>query len=282
MLRWLAIFVLVLAQNHSPSVSPKGATGSDPQSISKSSQQNPAKQQDATTAPITTISQIAPVQARTESHSEQPNSDKKAPDWTLSDKIAFIAAGAGFLQFLALVITIWTMHHFGRRQLRAYVVVERGIIGNIANPLISEGVTPETVARITNPQSTPVVQITIKNTGQTPAFETVHWGRICVDNFPLTSNFPPMTDPGKRFWSFIGPGIAEVKTLKLQKILTEEETQRLHAGTLAIYCHGEIRYRDAFGKKHFTQYRVMYCAAAGAWIGVGTDLTVCEEGNRAN
>jgi hypothetical protein len=46
--------------------------------------------------------------------------------WTLADRIAGIASVAAFLQFLALIATIFIMVRNGRRQLRAYLPVEPG------------------------------------------------------------------------------------------------------------------------------------------------------------
>jgi hypothetical protein len=62
--------------------------------------------------------------------------------------------------------------------------------------------------------------------------------------------------------------------------LTPEEVQGLRDGTMAIYCYGEVRYRDVFKKAQWTRYRAMYSIHSGI-IGIGTDLIYCEEGNEA-
>ena len=178
--------------------------------------------------------------------------------------------------------TLVAMRESSERQLRAYMIVERGIVANVANPLSELGKKQETVAKIIQPLAGPVAQITIKNTGQTPAYDVVHWGNMKIREFPLASELPVMPPPPGRFWSVLGPSIAEVKTLRIKAPLTEVEIQGLRDSSMAIYCHGEIHYRDAFKKVHVTHYRVMYCAVTGIEIGTSEDLSICESGNEAD
>jgi len=204
----------------------------------------------------------------------------KKPEWV----IVYITAAYTIVSLATLLVIwkqVWLTKDTARRQLRAYVVVERGIIGNVTNPIPSPREKIETVARILDPQAGPTAQITIKNTGQTPAYELVHWGDICVQDFPLTGKLPPMPPREAKFWTVMGPGIVEVKTLRLRQPLTEEQVQGLHNGTMAIYCHGEIDYRDAFKTRRVTRYRCMYSSAGGR-IGVNTDLIYCDDGNDAS
>jgi hypothetical protein len=166
-------------------------------------------------------------------------------------------------------------------QLRAIVCVERGIIGNVANPPPGPGERVQTVARIMQPQSGPLAVITIKNTGQTPAYDVLHWGRISIQEYPLKSELPTMPALNKQFRSVLGPSIVAEKTVRLPNALTEAQIKGLRDSTMAIYCHGEIHYRDAFKKVRLTRYRCMYCAITGIEIGTSTDLTLCEDGNEA-
>ena len=79
----------------------------------------------------------------------------------------------------------------------------------------------------------------------------------------------------------LGPGIIGTKLYRFGPVLTDQQIADLRVGTGAIYVYGDIGYEDAFGKKRFTNYRLMYHAFGGA-IGVSTDLTFTEEGNDAN
>ncbi|MDR5729601.1 MAG: hypothetical protein RB191_19465 [Terriglobia bacterium] len=192
----------------------------------------------------------------------------------------WILAGLGVIGGILALFTILTMRWSAERQMRAYVVVERGIIANVTNPRHSPRERIDTVARILDPEAGPTAQITIKNSGQTPAYDLVHWGQLGVHEFPLRTPLDQMPQQAG-FRTVMGPGIVEVKTLRMNVPLTVEEINALHNGTTTIYCHGEIAYRDAFNKRHRTRYRCMY-GTMGGRIGVNTDLTYCEEGNEAD
>jgi len=96
--------------------------------------------------------------------------DKGADAWNLSDRIAAIASIAAFLQFIALVATVWIMVRNGRRQLRAYVFLEKaGIVdGTVLNPPVPAHA------------NEPGVALTFRNSGQTPAYKVVSWAKIEV------------------------------------------------------------------------------------------------------
>jgi len=171
----------------------------------------------------------------------------------------------------------------GRRQLRAYVVGELGTVANVANPIplyAGQVITPAG-AEITNTACGPIVYIQIKNCGQTPAYKVVHWGNICVREFPLTSQLPPTPILALKNASVLGPGILSTKYLFLPTPLTAQEISDLRAGTAAIYVYGEVDYQDAFGKKRFTKYRIMHHVGQGA-IGINAGLTFADEGNEAD
>src|SRR6266568_3929446 len=143
--------------------------------------------------------------------------------WGLSDKIALIATVAAFLQFVALVVTIFVMISSSRRQLRAYVGGDVGSIGNVANPIVVGGqAIKPTGAEITNPTCGPVAYVQIKNAGQTPAYEVLHWGHICVREYPLMSALPSPNFIMKNA-SVLGPGIVATKFLFLPNPLTGQE-----------------------------------------------------------
>ncbi len=281
MLIRMAILGFVLVQNQPPARAPYAGSLGKQQNISKSSEGASTNQNEHAEIAIA-VEPPPGVQANGQSKGdEKAASNDPRQLWSLSDKIAVGACIAGFAQFLALITTIWIMIRNGRRQLRAYVIVERGIIANVANPISEYGKRQATVAQLSVPSTGPVAQITIKNTGQTPAYKLVHWGNMEIREFPLTSQLPEMPPPPEPFCSVLGPTIAEVKTLRIRKPLSEEEILGLRDGSKAAYCHGTIVYRDAFNKACTTHYRVMYSAITGIEIGTSTDLTVCSRGNEA-
>lgn len=121
--------------------------------------------------------------------------------------------------------------------------------------------------------------MTIKNSGQTPAYDVISEGHICIQEFPLTSNLPSIP-PSKFITKAVIPqGGITTKSLVMRP-LTQPEITQLRHGTAAIYVYGRIYYKDTFGKKQFTNFRLMHFAIAQI-IGIGTGLTICEEGNEA-
>lgn len=165
------------------------------------------------------------------------------------------------------------------RQLRAYVVAELGSIVNVADPIPAVGLEPTEARR--KFQWGPVARIQIKNTGQTPAFKVEHWGNLCFREYPLTSELPPPAKGLEKSLSIIGPGIINTKTLSIGPVLTDEQVAELRVPSAAIYFYGEVCYEDAFGKRHFTRYRVLHNQTSGP-VGVSTDFTFAAEGNEAD
>jgi hypothetical protein len=184
---------------------------------------------------------------------------------------------------VGIVVALGTLNHMrqsSERQLRAYVVQERGAIVNIADPIPAVGLVP-TEARITHPGWGPVAHLQIKNTGQTPALQVENWGNICFREYPLISTLPSKPAELRPMYSILGPGIISTKTLSFGPRLTPQQIADLQAGTAAIYVYGEIRYRDVFNKDHLTKYRGMHHVMGGP-IGVSTNLTFTEGGNEAD
>lgn len=185
----------------------------------------------------------------------------------------------------AIIVALGTLNHMresSERQLRAYVISESGTIFNVANPVpIFQGqVFIPTGAEISNPACGPGVRIQIKNAGQTPAYEVTHFANICFREQPLKSSLPARDPNMIPASSILGPGIPSTKLLFMPQPLTAQETADLRAGNGAVYVYGEIVYRDTFGKRWHTSYRLMHHPYGGA-IGVSTDLSFCDEGNDA-
>jgi hypothetical protein len=151
MLKYLVIFALMFVENGSPRPTPNATGFGKPQGVSKTSQsaaKNQNQQAQIAMAIEPSLSEQADGKPQTNKGTTPNDPDKP---WSLSDKIAVGACIAGFSQFLALIVTIWIIIRNGRHQLRAYVLVERGIIANVANPLSEFGQKQETNARIIAP-----------------------------------------------------------------------------------------------------------------------------------
>jgi len=252
-----------------------------PKQVSKCAQQCPCSQQDGTEDHPLVVKLAQTSQANGKTSANEANTPSKPNQgWSLADKIAVIATAAGFLQFVALLLTIWIMVRNARRQLRAYIIAETGTIGNVANPDPTVGPPRLTPARIDYPEFGPAGIVHIKNVGQTPAYDVLHWGSLSFREWPLKS--PLETVPADLMHgahrSPAGPGVPITKTLHIPDRLTDAEIASLKNGTGRLYWNGFIEYTDIFRKKHFTCYRLMHGAMTGA-IGVSTDLTFAEDGN---
>jgi hypothetical protein len=181
----------------------------------------------------------------------------------------------------ALIAQTILYRRSSERQLRAYVVCDVASVFNVANPIaVYPGqVFVPTGAEIGNPGAGPGAIIQIKNTGDTPAYDVVHWGNICFREYPLLTSLPArlptLTNLPK---GILGSGVTATKFLQLNPALTEPQIASLRAGTEVVYAYGEITYKDAFGKQWYTRYRTMYHPMSGA-VGVSTTLSLCEDGN---
>lgn len=202
------------------------------------------------------------------------------PEWVIVYVTAAYTAIA-LLTLFAIGWQVWLMRVTARRQLRAYMVAETGTIVNVANPIREKGKYIPTEARITHPGWGPVARIQIKNTGQTPAYNVEHWGKICFLEYPLPASHTEKPTFEGRFSSVVGPGIPNTKTLFFGPRLTDEQTKKLMDGTGAIYVFGEIVYTDTFREHHFTRYRLIHHVQGGK-IGINTDFSFAESGNETD
>ncbi len=115
-----------------------------------------------------------------------------------------------FILFATAAYQAWVTRDTARRQLRAYVAVETGNVGNVANPeptTPGQPAPPETNARITNALIGPVAWLTTRNVGQTPANSVRTWANICLREFPLTWELPPRPPALYEAESVLGPHI---------------------------------------------------------------------------
>jgi hypothetical protein len=172
----------------------------------------------------------------------------------------FTLAIAAFTAFLAVFTGgLWAVSILtARRQLRAYVVVS--------------------AAKAVNTSKVPAFNIHIRNCGQTPAYD-VRWRATIIplaegDEFSLEGNdavLQPTLGPGQEYtrsqWS-----IDLVNWIAVAISLT--------GGSKSLYAFGNVTYRDTFGRRRFTRYRMRLPVADGRMR--DRDFVFCCEGNEAN
>jgi hypothetical protein len=199
------------------------------------------------------------------------------PPWAslLANSIAaFGAVGA----LIAVGLQTRAYRISSERQLRAYIVPERGSIANVAN------VTPdppglEQHARVVNPKIGPVASIAIKNTGQSPSFNVRHTVSIYIrayTNPPVRLNKIPIE--GEPSTMILGPQVVATMDVWLPNPLTPLEVENMKAKLAVIYVVGIIEYTDIFGKSHATHYQMEHHSGQGK-IGWNTSLTFSPTGN---
>jgi hypothetical protein len=220
------------------------------------------------------------------------------------ERIALILSAISLLISIALtVITgllarftwkLWTetgnlvsgAEQTAKRQLRAHVFMDNGSISNVANPLPTYvGVPTPNPAAVNFPAVGPIIQMQIKNYGQTPAYDVIHWTAVpVIREFPLNPQIPlPRRTkiPGAIFTrATMGPQGGIKKVITMNAPLTAQEIADLRSGNKAIYVWGTIVYQDIFQKWQRTRYRMIHTVHAGA-IGLNTDLTGYGDGNDA-
>jgi hypothetical protein len=189
--------------------------------------------------PPTALPDISAQDASAKPDSNKPNADAQGGQWSLSDKIAIGATIAGFLQFFALIATIWTMHRFGRRQMRAYFGTPEGKLCILADGNVEP-------------------RVTFKNCGQTPAYELEV--ETCGRFESRGDQYPP---PRRRPALYPHPHIVgggspyhftcdPVQSGREKDVLLND----LALGQLAFRLYGKCTYRDAFKDPHFIDFQL--------------------------
>lgn len=120
----------------------------------------------------------------------------------------------------------------------------------------------------------------IKNSGQTPAYDVQTWAEIDIARTSEENRLVAPEQLTRISMTSIGPGGATTHTRHLGRALTDHEVSEVQTSKSAIYIYGNTEYRDVFGKKHTTNFRLKY---SGVWPPVGTpNMTYCEAGNDAD
>jgi hypothetical protein len=180
--------------------------------------------------------------------------------------ITAIIAGAAVIQWRETRKT-------AERQLRAYVLNFSTTIfdGGSMNPkpFVDRAGQPGTV-------------VEIKNFGQTPALEVVHWSEIEVAPVSREQYIKAPETLTKISTSVIGPGHTSNNSRWLNRALSTQEIDGIKNGTFAIYVYGRIEYVDAFKAKRWSTYKMRYTNAAWPPIGNGGTTNFCSDGNQAN
>lgn len=189
---------------------------------------------------------------------------------TLTAAFTGLLVLATILLILVGAIQYWLSRDTARRQLRAYVGFESGKIwiGAKWGP-------------------SPVAHIQLKNFGLTPATDVIHRAAMVVTN-PAEPSLNPLVARPTEGVMVVSPAQPVYKRVQLldaaEKVraMTEDERTSLNRGK-HILVYGLVTYRDAFGKRRTTRYRLLHSSFIPFTdtTDEGVDLAYCADGNDA-
>jgi hypothetical protein len=228
-------------------------------------------------------------EAKSEKNEPRENSssaEERIALWT--KRLVYVTFALAFFTLLLWWTTLGLLgdaKETSRKQLRAYVTMDDIGVFNVAAPILPKDSTiklSEVPANLRIPESPPWATGWIRNAGQTPALDVIHWGNIVFDTYPVPQNSlePNLSTEGFTK-SVIGREVKTSKTYRMFELLSPSQTDQLRSGTAAIYVFGIVSYRDIFGDPHYTTYRLIYHRDSGI-IGLNGNLTICEHGNNVD
>jgi hypothetical protein len=191
----------------------------------------------------------------------EPSTLERLLNKALDDPLTMLTGVLAICAFLSVWLVLFQLldaRRFSKRQLRAYVFVAEVEIIGIGTDAVRAAVT-------------------IRNTGQTPAYDVTV---STAANADVTTFSPtPVGPDSSRF--VLGPDGLGRRDISLHSIIgTPSALAAITNGNSALYVWGEILYRDAFGKRRHTRFRHMNRGVAN-WPS-DNKMTVCPKGNDAD
>jgi len=195
--------------------------------------------------------------------------------WVLDDTDRAIAVACLLVAAGTLLLAIFAFLQFEltrrsrQRQLRAYVFPEASQLQ------FSDQMNPKPV-----PPRTGCLGCTLalKNTGQTPAYQLIHWGAMAVRERTREHTLTVAADLIEQQPANIGAGGVLTKSYWTSP-LSREDIAGIESGTMAVFVYGRIVYRDAFKRQRLTTYRLAYTGIFPPPAGAA--LSFCASGNDA-
>jgi hypothetical protein len=192
----------------------------------------------------------------------------------VSDFVEHHIGGFTAILAAAAITQWWETRKTSERQLRAYV------LNYSANLFDGGSMEP---APFVDRAGQPGVVLGIKNFGQTPAYQVVHWCEMQVAPIGNGPRIGPPATLGKQSPSMLGPGHAISSALWLNRALSTQEIEGIKSGSFAIYAYGRVEYIDAFKHRRWSTYKLRYANAVWPPVGKGGgSMTFCQDCNEAN
>jgi hypothetical protein len=163
-----------------------------------------------------------------------------------------------------------------KRQLRAYI----GIVAAEFVAATAQGGIVQPPRPPSNGQKI-VAQLHIQNAGQTPAYDVRIYGKMDFVGWPFVQSQLsglPFSDTAISRTVIVPQGITH-KFEVSDYVLSTAEENALRQGNKAVFVHGEVQYKDAFGKDRWTKYRYFMGGPTGIR---GIMMSAHQDGNEAN
>jgi hypothetical protein len=246
----VSAMLCAMASQSQPSSPQPGQTESAPQKTEGGDTKQQAQPDQHETKPPVATEKIATPDANAKPKSPENRGENKTDnpgrfdELSTGDKIAVIATLVGFLQFVALVATVAVMRRSAQRQLRAYV-----------------SASPDFVTSF-DETHWPTAKMTIRNLGQTPAYDLTHRSEIAAWPYPLPSGFklPPVDERKASAPTVLFPNVPLRGGVPKGSPFSGEELAAIREGRSRVYIFGEAHYRDIFRKKCWITYCVSMTA----------------------
>jgi hypothetical protein len=184
--------------------------------------------------------------------------------WQVAKILNDAASALTAIATALLAVITWFLVRFAKEQsattraeLRAYVLIGGGRIADIGD------------------RGGRIVEIQIRNFGQTPAHDVQFWVGAGIRQFPLNSKLGPPSDPIAMSADVMAPNQTSTMFVPVP-VSTDPQEEWLRKGKAAIYAFGQVTYKDAFGVGHYTDFRHM-CYGEGFPKGL---MSPCQEGNK--
>jgi hypothetical protein len=248
-------------------VQKNGPSGSQPAADSQKNQQS------ANTEAIQSIlSAVTNIQQQQAEEQKEGASDKQETikvEWWLI-WVAVVQAIALFLTILAIMRQTRILKDTAQRQLRAYVCVS-SVLLKFPKPNVPE------------------IQVCLKNSGQTPAYNVRGWIHMWIEEYPLRIVLPQPPADFQKSRQVMGPDCACTFVNVKDPPISVQSLPLLGTTKGTIFGYGEVQYKDAFDIERYTKYRFIYGGREGVRkskpdsAGVVTALLKPDtDGNEAN
>lgn len=202
---------------------------------------------------------------------EYKSNDDLCAQWKAADaadRSAWWAAFAGWfggLGFLGVLAAVgmafhsnWIARDTAKRQLRAYVTVD------------------DCTMTVMDAGQGCLLQVVLKNCGQTPAFNLRLYGESFADKYPIPE-IKRVKEMHANYGTVVGPGQS---TTTVQRLTGDMQRgfADVASGEIGFYIQGVCEYADIFGKVQRTTFRYVH---GGRPAEAGPFMHAAESGNDA-